>query len=881
MESDDIKNLKSLVPRGPSTAEFEEYENEDPDCEKTDDLHNDDEIADIPNPYLDLDQIHLDRKYDNAQVCISLGAACRDILHIIEKQLITLLEKYDSQLKDIQEQIEEAKYPATKVPVVKKNWYFNFGIPYFKDHDHFHCPLNSDHFQKRATKELVVLDLPPLRQWRLPNKLKLECAIKNEEISNRLTDVEARKQAILNGHDYSESAMHELQMLNECNLIYLTNKSLAELVCSESSRKEYDWMKISAQDLQGHHTPDECRAMWHNYLHPKIKKTKWSTEEDNKLIELANKYNNQNWDAIANELGTQRSGYQCMCQYQTRLNDSLKKSKWTSKEDEYLTEVVESCRIGSYIPWAQVTMHIEGRSKSQVFNRWTYSLDPTIKRGRFTKHEDILVVAAVRRYGTDDFKRVARFVPGRTSIQVRDRYNGFLKLRTYYQPWTQADDSLLMSLVEMHGVGNWSKISESFENRTRTQIRHRYTTIMSWMRRTSEDKGITVPTRKLNVDPCREVKVWNKVQNILQNMKSSTELNESSLLMLKEKFDDRRRKRPGRKIGQKKPITELDEQFHWFFQCVYAQSGGRKKIHYDESILQHYTDIAKLMLMHLQANIFIPKQDKYIDNEIRFDSADRIVLRKIRDENRLSRLEESNPREISGAGLLIQANPVLVGRNPSSVTIVDTNIQNGSSSLIPINFPPLPFQIPLHCPPNHTTLVGFRTLLLSRRRISVKIDDDRTGVLDIDDFSNTREENDSSDSLSPDTAHSLWSERLISLFLWPAVMSNIIPSNMEENLFVTENPCTSSGIKEENIETTNEVNNTSTVKRKTKRIPPKKRKLPGKKKESENLNLPKKRKYEKTGKFKRPAPSENEEPRRSARCKTRNKNVFSDDMTEL
>ena len=44
----------------------------------------------------------------------------------------------------------------------------------------------------------------------------------------------------------------------------------------------------------------------------------------------------------------------------------------------------------------QVTYHMDGRTKTQVFNRWSYSINPAIKKGRFTKEEDIMILVGVQ-----------------------------------------------------------------------------------------------------------------------------------------------------------------------------------------------------------------------------------------------------------------------------------------------------------------------------------------------------------------------------------------------------------------------------------------------------------------------------------------------------
>jgi hypothetical protein len=406
---------------------------------------------------------------------------------------------------------------------------------------------------------------------------------------------------------------------------------------------EYDWMKISALDLEGMHSADECRAMWHNYLHHMIRKSKWTKDEDDKLKELVIKYENQNWDAIAQELGTQHSAYQCMFQYQTRLNDSLRKSKWTQEEDDYLKEVVEQCRFGSHIPWVKVTYFMTGCSKTQVFNHWACSLNPSIKKGRFTKEEDILMVAAVRSHGTD-LARVARFLPGRTSTQVRDRYKSVLSYQSNGDPLTPENDELLLTLVTELAKGNWIEICQHFGNRSRTQVRHQYGTLQNWHKKVSagETDLPHAPSWRHYIESNREEKIWNKVQVMLFNVEIGTEMDENNLMKLKEKLKLEVRKRQGRKAGQKKLISAISKKYYSFFRSVYAQPGGRKKLRCDEHLVQNSGHVIYNMLKYFKAHLHIPKNDSEINDHL-IEETDRFVLRYLRGSK-----ERTNSSEIHG-----------------------------------------------------------------------------------------------------------------------------------------------------------------------------------------------------------------------------------------
>lgn len=104
----------------------------------------------------------------------------------------------------------------------------------------------------------------------------------------------------------------------------------------------------------------------------------------------------------------------CLQVFQRFVSRSLKRGSWTPEEDALLKELVNKMRIGNFIPYTQskeiplmpslyrspamlvtllfwsvlVSYFIEGRDPTQLLNRWTLNLDPSLKKGAWTKEED-------------------------------------------------------------------------------------------------------------------------------------------------------------------------------------------------------------------------------------------------------------------------------------------------------------------------------------------------------------------------------------------------------------------------------------------------------------------------------------------------------------
>ncbi|KAK5582643.1 hypothetical protein RB653_004228 [Dictyostelium firmibasis] len=81
------------------------------------------------------------------------------------------------------------------------------------------------------------------------------------------------------------------------------------------------WARISS--LLTRKSPAQCKARWHEWLDPTIKKTEWSKEEEEKLLHLAKIFPSQ-WKTIAPLVG--RTASQCLERY-NRLLDEVQRQQ--------------------------------------------------------------------------------------------------------------------------------------------------------------------------------------------------------------------------------------------------------------------------------------------------------------------------------------------------------------------------------------------------------------------------------------------------------------------------------------------------------------------------------------------------------------------------
>jgi len=198
--------------------------------------------------------------------------------------------------------------------------------------------------------------------------------------------------------------------------------------------------------------------------------------------------------------------------------------------------------------WQQVANCLEGRTGQQCLHRWTKTLNPKIKRGRWTEEEDKRLTLAVHAYENYNWIKIQKHVPGRTDVQCRERWCNILDPKLKDGPWTKEEDELLMKAIEKHGIGKWSKIAEEVPSRTDNQC---------WRRWKQLNPEQAEPYRK-------KIKKKEKalVRNFVGREKERPELDpdDFDLDIPIEDTKVKKRKRSNGYKSKKKPKTAADEK---------------------------------------------------------------------------------------------------------------------------------------------------------------------------------------------------------------------------------------------------------------------------------------------------------------------------------
>ncbi|KAI8077723.1 Homeodomain-like protein [Halteromyces radiatus] len=170
---------------------------------------------------------------------------------------------------------------------------------------------------------------------------------------------------------------------------------------------------------------------------------RWSQKEDDLLIEAIKKYGCHKWSLISQSIPG-RTPAQCSTRWHGALNSKVHKGRWSTEEDDILLDAVrnylnQDAFTTNNLPWNLIAEQIPHRTGIQCQSRWTEALDPAVRKGRWSKEEDELLRQAVHQLGCC-WIRVAGCIPSRTQRQCRTRWN---QIKNTRQPKQRQQQSQL------------------------------------------------------------------------------------------------------------------------------------------------------------------------------------------------------------------------------------------------------------------------------------------------------------------------------------------------------------------------------------------------------------------------------------------------------
>lgn len=184
--------------------------------------------------------------------------------------------------------------------------------------------------------------------------------------------------------------------------------------------------------------------------------------------------------------------------FQTHRNDS--RHPWSKEEDALLYNIMTKM-YGPYlesgepfaVKWDVVACQIPSnttRKGKDCRKRWSNSLDPTLRRGKWTKDEDDKLLAAYKKHGPSWYK-VSSELKGRNDDQCAKRYSEVLDPSTKdrLKPWTREEDLRLIRMINDVGT-KWKTISKEFNGRPALTVRNRWRKLLTGVVRGKADVDV-------------------------------------------------------------------------------------------------------------------------------------------------------------------------------------------------------------------------------------------------------------------------------------------------------------------------------------------------------------------------------------------------------
>lgn len=426
----------------------------------------------------------------------ALGKLKQALLDEVEK-VNCLLEYNQDKTRQIWSMLEAHAARNIKSPRVKSiNLSTVHRRPYFVDAAGETPPTSA--MERR--KEDIIEKFRPRPPWTEAERLRLRRALRTVAKRRlvRARVAEAKRAVASTRHAKLHS---DAKLISDLNKLQHVLEDDAE--CEANIASGVDWEQLSEEFFpppkrRGYtkagvavlgRSAHECRIQWLAFEDPNINRGPWSKQEELALLNAVRARGGRDWQQISRDLQTavpesRRTPFACLRQFQSKGNASLLRSKWEPAEDERLREI-----MGQYgrSNLQKVAAEMPGRSLSQILHRWDRYVRPGIVgRKPWTAEQDLRVRLGMHAYG-ERYTLIQTLVPGRTDIQINERWKNVLRPGLNRSPWVAEEDTALLAAVRnmfdpekgIHGEVKWKVVAVQLGGaRTDSQCWHRWRSLV-------------------------------------------------------------------------------------------------------------------------------------------------------------------------------------------------------------------------------------------------------------------------------------------------------------------------------------------------------------------------------------------------------------------
>ena len=161
-----------------------------------------------------------------------------------------------------------------------------------------------------------------------------------------------------------------------------------------------------------------------------------------------------------------------------RQEIDCKSQPWNKEEDSILLENKFSY---ADLSWQLISEKLKNRSAQQCMYRWTMNLEPSIKKGKWSKEEDEILYTKVNELGRT-WSSLKQYLPGRTTKQIRERYINYISLPSNTKEdnsfkWNDEKDKLLLENYVLYNA-SWVKICKMIPGTSENSVKNRFYSLL-------------------------------------------------------------------------------------------------------------------------------------------------------------------------------------------------------------------------------------------------------------------------------------------------------------------------------------------------------------------------------------------------------------------